>query len=244
MGRPNPTQRSYADIIKIWQECQTVTVEGVIGGSVVLPCSSAKYNLKSQDINVHWRQNGSIYVYDIIERKASVANQHQRYKNRIETFPEEYVRRNFSIKLTGLTHADAGKYICFITPSDEQETVLLIINAKYNLKSQDINVHWRQNGSIYVYDIIERKASVANQHQRYKNRIETFPEEYVRRNFSIKLTGLTHADAGKYICFITPSDEQETVLLIINVLDLHQYVAEGNMPPPCGGDIKLLTKED
>ncbi|KAL0150684.1 hypothetical protein M9458_053988, partial [Cirrhinus mrigala] len=106
-----------------------VTVKAVGGGSVVLPCSSAEHDLKPQDINVHWRQNGSIYVYDIIECKDSVANQDQRYKNRTETFPEEYVRRNFSIKLIGLTHADAGTYICHITPSDEWKTVLLIING-------------------------------------------------------------------------------------------------------------------
>ncbi|XP_050960556.1 uncharacterized protein LOC127161844 [Labeo rohita] len=115
-------------VVLINKVCLQVTVEGVIGGSVVLPCSSAEHDLKPEDINVHWRQNGRIYVYDIIERKDSVANQHQRYKNRIKTFPEEYVRRNFSIKLTGLTHADAGTYICHITPSNEQETVLLIIN--------------------------------------------------------------------------------------------------------------------
>ncbi|RXN09493.1 CD276 antigen-like protein [Labeo rohita] len=116
-------------VVLIDKVCLQVTVEAVVGGSVVLPCSSAEHDFKLEDINVHWRHNDGIRVYDIIEHKASVANQHQRYKNRIETFPEEYVRRNFSIKLTGLTYADAGTYICFITPSDEQETVLLIING-------------------------------------------------------------------------------------------------------------------
>ncbi|KAL0150675.1 hypothetical protein M9458_053979, partial [Cirrhinus mrigala] len=109
--------------------CPQVTVEAVVGGSVILPCSSAEHDLKPQDINVHWRQNGSIYVYDIIKGKDSVVDQDPRYKIRTKTFPEEYVRRNFSIKLTGLTHADAGTYICHITPSNEQETVLLIING-------------------------------------------------------------------------------------------------------------------
>ncbi|KAL0148610.1 hypothetical protein M9458_056050, partial [Cirrhinus mrigala] len=106
-----------------------VTVEAVVGGSVVLPCSSAEHDLKLEDINVHWRQNGSICVYDIIKGKDSMAAQDPRYMNRIKTFPEEYVRRNLSIKLSCLTHADAGRYICHITPSDEQETVLLIING-------------------------------------------------------------------------------------------------------------------
>ncbi len=104
------------------------TLEAVIGGSVVLLCSSNKHDLK-QDINVHWRQNGSIYIYDIIKGKDSMAEQDPRYKKRVKTFPKEYLRGNFSIKVNNLTHADAGKYICLITPSNEKKTVQLIING-------------------------------------------------------------------------------------------------------------------
>ncbi|RXN13803.1 CD276 antigen-like protein [Labeo rohita] len=109
------------------------TVVGFIGSSVVLPCSSAKHDFKLEDINVHWRQNGRIHVYDIIKGKDSVADQDPQYKNRIKTFPEEYERRNFSIKLNNLTHADAGEFSCFITHSShfkqETETVRLFING-------------------------------------------------------------------------------------------------------------------
>ncbi|XP_042605499.1 CXADR-like membrane protein [Cyprinus carpio] len=106
-----------------------VTVEGFIGGSVVLPCSSTEHNLKLQEVDVSWRHNGSKNVCDLIPR--SNLMRHYRThdtKNRTKTFPEGYVRGNFSIKLSGLNHADAGEYICLITPSDEQETVELIIN--------------------------------------------------------------------------------------------------------------------
>ncbi len=109
--------------------CLQVTVESVIGGFVVLPCSSAEHSLKLQDVEVSWRHNGSKNVCDLIPHSNSIETQDPRYRNRAETFPEEYERRNFSIKLSGLTHADAGKYICLITPSDEQETVDLIING-------------------------------------------------------------------------------------------------------------------
>ncbi len=106
-----------------------VTVESVIGGFVVLPCSSAEHGLKLQDVEVSWRHNGSKNVCDLIPHSNSIETQDPRYRNRAETFPEEYERRNFSIKLSGLTRADAGNYICLITPSDEQETVELIING-------------------------------------------------------------------------------------------------------------------
>uniref|UniRef100_A0A672L7Y7 Ig-like domain-containing protein n=1 Tax=Sinocyclocheilus grahami TaxID=75366 RepID=A0A672L7Y7_SINGR len=101
-------------------------VPGVIGGSVVLPCSSTE---PDQDTEVHWRQNGSKIVYDIIKGEDSVEQQDPRYKNRAETFPEEYKRGNFSIKLNDLQHTDAGKYMCLIAHSSEHKTVELIING-------------------------------------------------------------------------------------------------------------------
>ncbi|KAI2644989.1 Transposon Tf2-9 polyprotein [Labeo rohita] len=108
-----------------------INKESVIGGSVVLPCSSNQHDLKLQDTDVHWRDKTDTIVYSIIKGNHSVEGQGPQYKNRAETFPDEYLRGNFSIKLTALTHADAGKYICYITnPSDSQkETVELIIKG-------------------------------------------------------------------------------------------------------------------
>uniref|UniRef100_A0A673FEB9 Ig-like domain-containing protein n=1 Tax=Sinocyclocheilus rhinocerous TaxID=307959 RepID=A0A673FEB9_9TELE len=105
------------------------TVEAVIGGSVILPCSLSAQDLKLQDINVHWRQNGSKIVYDIVKGEDSVALQDSEFKNRAETFPDEYLRGNFSIKLNYLQHTDAGTYSCYITHSYEPKTVQLIING-------------------------------------------------------------------------------------------------------------------
>ncbi|RXN19315.1 transposase domain-containing protein [Labeo rohita] len=103
-----------------------VTVEGVIGGSVVLPCSSAE---RDQDTDEHWRHNNSKTVYDITEGKDSIDQQDPRYKNRAATFPDEHQRGNFSIKLNNLQHTDAGEFSCFITPSDKQGTIKLIIKG-------------------------------------------------------------------------------------------------------------------
>ncbi|KAG1939936.1 CD276 antigen [Pimephales promelas] len=95
------------------------TAEGFIGGSAVLPCSSEEHQLKLQDITVQWRHN-KLSVYYIREGKDSVDAQNPAYKSRTETFPEEYLNGNFSLKLYNLQHTDAGKYICFIT----QDSVL------------------------------------------------------------------------------------------------------------------------
>ncbi|XP_026053946.1 ICOS ligand-like [Carassius auratus] len=114
-----------------------VTVEGFVGGSVVLPCSSAEHVLKLQDTDVHWRHNSSKIVYDLVKGEDSLEEQDPRYKNRTKTFPEECVRGNFSISLSDLTHADAGKYNCLITPSSKHETVELIINEEGNTRIEE-----------------------------------------------------------------------------------------------------------
>ncbi|XP_052395376.1 CXADR-like membrane protein isoform X9 [Carassius gibelio] len=109
--------------------CLQVTVEGFIYGSVVLPCSSTQHDLKLQDIDVSWRHNGSKIIFDIIPHSNSPVTQDPEYKNRIETFPQEYQRGNFSIKLNHLQHTDAGEYICYIKNSDKYQTLKLIING-------------------------------------------------------------------------------------------------------------------
>ncbi|XP_059399557.1 CD276 antigen homolog isoform X1 [Carassius carassius] len=119
-----------AFLVLINKVCLQVPVEGFIGGSVVLPCSSDERDLKLQDINVLWRDKGSETVYDIISGKDSVERQNPQYKNRAETFPEEYERRNFSIKLINLTRTDEGEFSCFIIHSSDskEEIVRLFIN--------------------------------------------------------------------------------------------------------------------
>uniref|UniRef100_A0A8C1MAF1 Ig-like domain-containing protein n=1 Tax=Cyprinus carpio TaxID=7962 RepID=A0A8C1MAF1_CYPCA len=117
--------------------CLQVTLEAFIGGSVVLPCSSTKL----QDIDVSWRHNGSKIVFDIIPHSTSPVTQDPEYKNRIETFPQEYLKGNFSIKLNNLQHTDAGQYICYIKNSDEYQTVKLIINVSTEQGNQGETDH-------------------------------------------------------------------------------------------------------
>ncbi|XP_042610539.1 uncharacterized protein LOC109079715 [Cyprinus carpio] len=105
------------------------TVEAFIGGSVILPCSLSAQDLTPQDINVHWRQNGSKIVYDIVKGEDSVAFQDSEFKNRAESFPDEYLSGNFSIKLNNLQHTDGGTYNCYITHSSELKTIQLTING-------------------------------------------------------------------------------------------------------------------
>uniref|UniRef100_A0A672L200 V-set domain-containing T-cell activation inhibitor 1-like n=1 Tax=Sinocyclocheilus grahami TaxID=75366 RepID=A0A672L200_SINGR len=108
------------------------TVVGFIGGSAVLPCSSKEPPHTIQDINqVRWRNKYNLNVYEIIKGKVSVEEQNPQYKNRTESFPEEYMRGNFSIKLNNLQHADAGEYTCYIIMEEsEDHTVKLLTEER------------------------------------------------------------------------------------------------------------------
>uniref|UniRef100_A0A671SE02 Ig-like domain-containing protein n=1 Tax=Sinocyclocheilus anshuiensis TaxID=1608454 RepID=A0A671SE02_9TELE len=109
--------------------CLQVTVEGEVGGSAVLPCSSIGNGLKNEDVTVYWRHNSSQNVYDIIEGKGSVEKQDPAYKNRAETFPNQYMKGNFSLKLNNLQYKDAGKYVCYITKAHKNPSTQLFLKT-------------------------------------------------------------------------------------------------------------------
>uniref|UniRef100_A0A8C1ZIN1 Ig-like domain-containing protein n=1 Tax=Cyprinus carpio TaxID=7962 RepID=A0A8C1ZIN1_CYPCA len=118
-----------------------VTVEGVIGGFVVLPCSSKKTQL-----TVNWRYGDRLIVYAIIKGKVSVEGQDPKYKNRAESFPEEYLRGNFSLKLSDLQHTDAGKYQCYIIEESDIQTVELRIKVGTEKQISETEFVWSHDG--------------------------------------------------------------------------------------------------
>ncbi|XP_065115884.1 CD276 antigen homolog [Paramisgurnus dabryanus] len=107
-----------------------VTVEGVVGGSVVLPCSGKAHQGTPEDLDVFWRHKESMVVYNIIKGNASVEKQELQYKNRTESFPENYLKGNFSLLLKKLQETDAGKYSCLIGEESIIRKVELLVKAK------------------------------------------------------------------------------------------------------------------
>uniref|UniRef100_A0A673KAF9 Ig-like domain-containing protein n=1 Tax=Sinocyclocheilus rhinocerous TaxID=307959 RepID=A0A673KAF9_9TELE len=126
--------------LKAFSACLQVTVEGEVGGSAVLPCSSIDNHLKEEDITVYWRHNSSQNVYDIIEGKGLVERQDPAYKNRAETFPTEYMKGNFSLKLNNLQFNDSGKYICYITKAHKNPSTQLFVKGIWGGGERD---RWR-----------------------------------------------------------------------------------------------------
>ncbi|XP_073718271.1 CD276 antigen homolog [Misgurnus anguillicaudatus] len=132
--------RIFLVFLFIHEASLEVTVEGVVGGSVVLPCFESADQRTIQDINVNWRHNESRFVYDIIKGKASDEDQELEYKNRTESFPEVYLKGNFSLRLKNLQETDTGKYSCFINKESQEEEVNLIVKGRPEI-SEDKNNH-------------------------------------------------------------------------------------------------------
>ncbi len=122
---------SYSDPVR-------VIVESFVGDSADFSCSipESKIQGNKEQFSVHWEDDGGKKVCDIIDGNGTCQNQAPEYKNRVETFPEEYKKGNFSIKLNRLQITDARKYICHITGPVQNHTITeLRVKGVYNPKS-------------------------------------------------------------------------------------------------------------
>lgn len=101
---------------------------GVVGGSVILPCSYQERELKPEEMNVFWRYSQSKVVFNIEKGSPSIKKQDAMFKDRIESFPSEYMEGNFSIRLLNLMPTDAGQFLCGI--ADELKEYRLTLQVK------------------------------------------------------------------------------------------------------------------
>ncbi|XP_067272348.1 CD276 antigen homolog isoform X2 [Pseudorasbora parva] len=116
--------------LMVWtvEVCPETTIVGFIGDSIVIPCSSEEHQPSIQDITVRWRYN-FLNVYDIIKGADSEEEQDPAYKNRVETFPKEYLKGNYSLRLNNLQNTDTGPYTCYIIEESIMQNVNLIIEG-------------------------------------------------------------------------------------------------------------------
>ncbi|RXN16664.1 V-set domain-containing T-cell activation inhibitor 1-like protein [Labeo rohita] len=116
-------------------------IEGVVGGSVILPCSNKERELKPEEMNAFWRCNESKIVYNIEQGNFSTQGQDVMFKGRIESFPSEYMNGNFSIRLKHLNFTNGGQFSCFIPLVDEEYKLILIVRVSHGRKGRGSHVH-------------------------------------------------------------------------------------------------------
>ncbi|XP_059399563.1 CD276 antigen [Carassius carassius] len=118
------------------------TVQGFIGDSALLPCHPKTGQLKV--ITAHWRYDDHKNVYDILNGQGKTKEQDAEYKGRTETFPAEFSKGNFSLRLGNLRKSDEGSYCCFTPESDESKC----INLQVTEKPREIQEKQNSNGGV------------------------------------------------------------------------------------------------
>ncbi|XP_036421065.1 CD276 antigen homolog [Colossoma macropomum] len=101
-------------------------IEAVVGDNIILPCSNSD-EAPQDKVTVFWRFRDSRTVYDIINNKVLFDEQDTSFRHRVESFPAEWTKGNFSITLSSVQKADGGLYTCFIPAINKQTKVQLIV---------------------------------------------------------------------------------------------------------------------
>ena len=101
-------------------------IEAAVGDAVILPCSHNK--AVQGEVSVFWRYGDTSTVYDIINSRAT-DYQDESFRGRVDSFPAEWPKGNFSIRLSNVTKPDGGKYTCFIPAVHTQSSVYLSVKG-------------------------------------------------------------------------------------------------------------------
>ncbi|KAF3688293.1 CD276 antigen -like protein Precursor [Channa argus] len=108
--------------------CQHQVISSFTGGNVLLPCVYERRDSSSNKVNVFWRDKYDDHVLDIIQNEADRQFQHQNFIDRVEGFPDQYKKGNFSIILKDLRQSDSGVYECFV--EDVKQSVQLTVSGE------------------------------------------------------------------------------------------------------------------
>ncbi|XP_026219411.1 CD276 antigen homolog isoform X2 [Anabas testudineus] len=113
--------------------CQ-VPVRGFTGDSVLLPCVYRGQDPLPGKVSAFWRDKDDNNVLDINQNVPDVLSANQRFKGRVESFPDEYHKGNFSIIMRNLQLSDSGVYDCDILHVDVKYQVRLTVSEKPAVK--------------------------------------------------------------------------------------------------------------
>ncbi|XP_059415081.1 uncharacterized protein LOC132149697 isoform X2 [Carassius carassius] len=199
-----------------------------LGSSVVLPCSVDEL-LSVKDLEVEWRRTDSetlVHLYQ--DGESRTESQQQDYQDRAHFFTDQIQHGNFSLRLDDLRAEDEGQYKCKVYIQQESgETVVQIkFNAERLLVSgsdqyisasvgEDVTLSCSVDSHIPPGDFEEvtwtktdediqvllyQDNETHSSNERYIDRVELFPAEIHKGNFSLRLKSVRTEDKGVYMC--------------------------------------------
>ncbi|KAG7315434.1 hypothetical protein KOW79_021522 [Hemibagrus wyckioides] len=112
----------------------TETREAFISDTVILPCS---IDPTAAGGDVIWRDEEEKTVADIIMGKGDFSDQHPEYRGRVQTFPNEIAKGNFSIVLSNVNTTDSGIYTCY-APKPVQRVELRVTYKRSSFQQHTV----------------------------------------------------------------------------------------------------------
>uniref|UniRef100_A0A3B4CXG6 Immunoglobulin domain-containing protein n=1 Tax=Pygocentrus nattereri TaxID=42514 RepID=A0A3B4CXG6_PYGNA len=117
------------------------------------------------------------------------------------------LQEKLQLAIQNITKNELGIFYCVETGDLMfRKGIRLYIMGKLTFTCISIYTHYIKpflyNDNMKVYDIVRGKLS-KNQDASYRNRTESFPDEYSKGIFSIKLSKVRASDKGMYSCFIS-----------------------------------------
>ncbi|KAF4097935.1 hypothetical protein G5714_021943 [Onychostoma macrolepis] len=214
---------------------------GGVGGSVILPCSYKERVLNTEEINVFWRYNNSVVVIDIEKGIPLTKEQDAMFKDRIDSFPSDYKKGNFSIRLEHLSFTSIGEFSCFIQNVDKEYKLRLQVRDDEDHTASHLSVdvvssrrecnkHSNTNHQILQCFIL-RTYSSTNEGAKYENSI--FKLKYsVKTNSHLFIRNISTDELGVYYCVKTsePLKFSNGTKIYISYL-VHRNQTESNDAP-------------
>uniref|UniRef100_A0A8C1S5R7 Ig-like domain-containing protein n=1 Tax=Cyprinus carpio TaxID=7962 RepID=A0A8C1S5R7_CYPCA len=217
-----------------------------LGSSVVLPCSVDEL-LSAEGLEVEWRRTDPETLVHLFQDGESRAEaQQQDYQDRAHFFTDQIQHGNFSLRLDDLRAEDEGQYKCKVYIQQESgETVVQIkLNAerlRVSGSSRSISasvgedvtrscsvdshippgdfeeVSWKKTDEdIQVLLYQDNEAHSSN--ERYRDRVELFPAEIPKGNFSLRLKSVRTEDKGVYMCEVFAGDLSANATVVLERL--------------------------
>ncbi|XP_026075533.1 butyrophilin-like protein 2 [Carassius auratus] len=218
-----------------------------LGSSVVLPCYVDEL-LLMKDLRVEWRRTDSetlVHLYQDGESRPE--SQEQDYHDRANFFTDQIQHGNFSLRLDNLRAEDEGRYTCRVySQQDSGETVVqikhecLIVSGSDRAVSahdgEDVTLNcsidshikpehieeilWRKtDGDILVLFFQNNKTLPDSSDEQYRSRVELFPAEIPKGNFSLRLKSVRSEDKGVYMCQVFAGGLSANATLVLEKLE-------------------------
>uniref|UniRef100_A0A8C1LS28 Ig-like domain-containing protein n=1 Tax=Cyprinus carpio TaxID=7962 RepID=A0A8C1LS28_CYPCA len=217
-----------------------------LGSSVVLPCSVDEL-LSVEGLEVEWRRTDPetlVHLYQ--DGESRTESQQQDYQDRAHFFTDQIQHGNFSLRLDNLRAEDEGQYKCKVYV--QQESGETVVQIKVNVErlrvsgsdqhisasvGEDVTlscsvdshippgdfeeVSWKKTDEgIQVLLYQDNEAHSSN--ERYIDRVELFPAEIPKGNFSLRLKSIRTEDKGVYMCEVFAGDLSANATVVLEQL--------------------------